>query len=244
MRTVIVVLVLVVAACGGTETGNPFTADTRLHAHSSEASRVAVLTDGTEARVDQVWIGAGAIAMLGADCTEVIATMPAPNAGTDRAQPGPEDLSYEMTPDPLCAIAVPLVQVTDAPLGAPPELLGHSVLIAGVRTSDGTPFRIRTGLIGSVYIPELVAGMHFTIDADQPSTFLGLDVASWIGGAVDLPGATPVGGVILIEMGGDEVRLAAFEANLARGFELYDDPDMSGSATAGEAKLAKGTEVR
>lgn len=243
-KVMIVVAMLSLAACGGTETGNPFTADTRLHAHSSDAPRVAVLTDGSEARVDEVWLGAGAITMLGADCTAVVATMPAPNTGTDRAQPGPEELMYEMTPDPLCAIAVPLVQVTTVPGGAPPELLGQSVLVTGVRTSDGAAFRIRTSIVGSVYIPELVAGTHFTIDEDQPSTFLGLDVASWITGAVDLAGATPVGGVIAIEMGGDEVRLAAFEDNLARGFELYDDPDMSGSASVGEAKLAKGTEIR
>jgi len=238
-----VVVALVLAACGGTETGNPFTADTRLHAHSSEASRVAVLSDGSEARVDQVWMGIGQTDMLGADCTEVVASVPPPHAEIDRAQRVPEDVTYDMTPVPLCAIAVPLIQATSVPMDAPIDLLGHSLLIQGVRTSDGSPFQIRTTRTGSVYMPG-VDGMHFTIDEDHASTFLGFDVASWISGAVDLAGATPVGGVIKIESGVDDVRLAAFEANLARGFELYDDPDMSGSATAGEAKLAKGTEIR
>jgi hypothetical protein len=232
------------AACGGTETGNPFMAETRLHAHSSDTGRVAVLADGTEARVDQVWIGASSIGVYGADCSTLVATMPAPATGDDHAQPGAQELTYDLREEALCAIAIPLVQVATLPAGAPPELAGHSILVTGVRTSDGVPFRIRTGLIGEVFIPEVTPGTHFTIAEDQPATFLGFDVATWIGGAVDLAGATPTAGTILIEMGADGARLAAFEDNLAPGFELYDDPDGSGSATPGEAKLAKGTDVR
>jgi len=243
-RLLTIVTAFALAACGGTETGNPFMAETRVHAHSSDAGRVAVLADGTEARVDQVWIGAGMIDLYGADCTTRVAQMPAPMTGDDHAQPGAEELTYQLREDPLCAIAVPLAQVGTVPAGAPPELAGHSILVTGVRTSDGVPFRIRTGLVAEVFIPELVAGTHFTIAEDQPATFLGFDVATWIGGAVDLPGATPTAGTILIEMGADDARLAAFEDNLAPGFELYDDPDTSGSATAGEAKLAKGTDFR
>jgi hypothetical protein len=244
VRKLALALALIVGGCGGTETGNPFTAETRLHAHSSEIARVAVLADGSEARIDQVWLGAGPIALIGDDCATPVVTTPAPAVDDDHAQPGAQELAYQLTPEPLCAIAVPLVQVATPPVGAPAELAGHSVLVVGVRTSDGAPFRIRTAITGRVYMPELVAGEHFTITEDQPATFLGFDVARWIAGGVDLAGATPTAGTIVIEAGTDAARTAAFEANLARGFELYDDPDRSGGANAGEAVLALGTAVQ
>jgi len=243
LRIFTLVVALFVAGCP-TDTGNPFTAEARLHAHSSEAARIAVLVDGSEARVDQVWISAGPIAFLGDDCATAVASTAAPVLDDDHAQPGAQELDLQLTGDPLCAIAVPLVQAAAAPADAPAELAGHSLLVLGVRTSDGVPFRIRTATTGTVYIPELVAGTHFAITADQPATFLGFDVASWITAGVDLAGATPSAGTIVIEAGVDDARLAAFEQNLAPGFELYDDPDRSGSAQLGEAKLAKGTELR
>jgi hypothetical protein len=240
-----VVYALVLALCSGcpTDTGNPFTGEARLHAHSSEAARIAVLADGTEARVDGVWLSSGPIDFLADDCTAIDGTTAAPAAGDDYAQPGATQLDVPLTGEPLCAIAVPLVAAVAVP-GAPAELVGHSLLVTGTRSGDGATFRIRTARTGSVYVPELVAGEHFAITREQPAVFLGFDVASWIAGAVDLAAAIPVGGLVAIEAGVDDLRLAAFETNLARGIELYDDPDRSGSASAGEAKLAKGTEIR
>jgi hypothetical protein len=244
VRKVVLVAALVSGGCP-TDTGNPFASEMRLHAHSSDVPRVAVLADGSLARVDQVWIGAGSITPLGDDCATRLDTQPAATpAIRDLAQPGAQDVVVELLEQPLCAIAIPLVQVAAAPTAAP-LLAGHSVLVLGVRTSDDVAFRIRTALTGQVFMPELVPGVHFTITEDQPATFLGFDVATWITGGVDLATAVPTGsGAIEIEAGLDDVRLAAFEANLAAGFELYDDPDASGSASTGEAKLAKGTQLR
>ena len=133
-----------VTACGGTETGNPFTGESRLHAHSSEPGRVGVVVAATEAEVTGVWLSTGAHRLLEDDCTTTAATTPVPDAGANHA--GPVTLvTFELDADPLCAIAIPLVVATAAPPGAPPELAGHSVLVTGTRE----PRRHRSSRSGS-----------------------------------------------------------------------------------------------
>jgi hypothetical protein len=238
VKVVTIVIAVVAAACGGTETGNPFTGESRLHAHSSEPGRVGVVVPATEAQVDGVWLSTGAHRLLGEDCTTTAATTPVPDAGANHA--GPVTLvTFELDEDPLCAIAIPLVVATTAPAGAPPELAGHSVLVTGTRNSDGTPFRIRLALASEIVLMN-VAG-PFAFSEDDAGMFLGFDVASWIDAGVDLAGATPVGTPLTIEidMTTDPTRAAAFAANFAAGLELYTDHDLDGSA-AGETKLADG----
>lgn len=231
-----IAIALAVAACGGTETGNPFTAENRLHAHSSEPGRVGVVTTATEAEVTGVWLSTGAHRLIDEDCTTTAATTPVPAPGANHA--GPVTLvMFELSPDPLCAIAIPLVVAAVAPPGAPPELAGHSVLIIGVRRADDVPFRIRAALATEITLMRVGPAFGFT--ADDPGMFLGFDVASWIDGDLDLANTVPIAGTIEIDATNDPTRLAAFVANLPAGLELYTDHDRDGSAS-GETVLADG----
>jgi hypothetical protein len=225
-----------IAACGGTETGNPFTVESRLHAHSSEPGRVGVVAAATEARVDGVWLSTGGHRLIADDCTTTAATTPIPDAGANHAGPV-TTVSFELDGDPLCAIAIPLVVAAAAPPGAPPELAGHSVLVTGTRLADAVPFRIRLALATDIVLMN-VAG-PFAFSEDDFGMFLGFDVASWIDADVDLAGATPVAGTIGIDAANDPARTAAFTANFPAGLELYTDHDRDGSA-AGETQLADG----
>lgn len=230
------------ALCTGcpTDTGNPFTSETRLHAHSSDPDRVGVDVDAVEAKVTEVWLGLGALEFHGG-CGDDDGTSTVP-AIADHALPAPQLVTTELTDDSYCGLGVSLHTVSgaDLPAGAPTLLIGHSILVGGVRI-DAVPFTIRSTITGTVDV-RAFGEDSFALGPEQP-TFLGFDVATWLVAAVDLAGAVPVGGIISIEAGVDDTRLAAFEAAFPGGVELYDDPDASGSAGAGEAKLAKGTEL-
>jgi hypothetical protein len=235
-KVVTIVIAATAAACGGTETGNPFTGEERLHAHSSEPGRVGVVVPASEAQIDGVWLSTGAHRLTEEDCTTAAATTPVPDAGANHA--GPVSLvTFTLDADPLCAIAIPLVVATAAPPGAPPELAGNSVLVTGTRNADGVPFRIRLALASELVLMNV--GGPFAFSADDAGMFLGFDVASWLDADVDLAGATPIAGTIEIDMTNDPARAAAFAANFPAGLELYTDHDLDGSA-AGETKLADG----
>ena len=88
-----------------------------------------------------------------------------------------------------------------------------------------------------------VAG-HFRVTAASPGLLLGFDVATWLRD-LDLAGATPGGdGVIRVDTEHDPLRLAAFEAALARGAELFRDTNQNGEVDGPEdALLARGTVI-
>jgi hypothetical protein len=230
-----------VVALGGcpTDTGNPYI-NARLHAHSSMPSAVPVGTQlGTIANTATVWIAAGAVAVTDAACAP-LATSIAGAGIADYAATTPllriDDVAAD---DTLCGGRLALAAGT-LPNGAPPELAGHTVLVTGQRAGDLVEYIIRTTAAGIVEIDDN-GGAPFTIDGTAASLFVGFDVYTWLAD-VDLAGAT--GDPIVIDAATDPARTAMFEADLARGIELYYDADNDGSAEGADDRfLARGTAV-
>ncbi len=227
------------AACEGTETGNPIRAEVRVHAHSSVPAAVAVAVGAGGAVVTGTWIAAGGLELIGSDCAEASGqTGPLP-AG-DYASGGAPQLALELLDPVQCAARVrvtPAAAVGDAPTA----LVGHTVLLVGTRR-DGTPFQLRTTAAGTLTLAATASS--FTLDEDMPALFLGFDVATWLDG-VDLDGAVANGsGLVLIEPATDPARVAAFDAALAAGVELYRDRDGNGRVDGpDDTLLARGTRL-
>lgn len=229
-------LALALAACtGGTETGNPVTAELRVHGHSSMPGQVAVVTDAGGAVVTGLWMRMPSVAMVDADCATAVASADGLGA-RDYAANALVELAIDDAP--LCALWVALDPQAAAPVDAPPALAGATVLVVGQR-ADGTPFVIRSTRAGTI----AVAGVSgpFRVTATTPGLLLGFDVATWLGD-VDLDGATPgADGVVRIDAATDPVRLAAFEAALGRGAELFRDVNQNGEVDGPEdARIARG----
>lgn len=227
------------AACtGGTETGNPVTAELRMHGHSSMPGDVAVTTSAGGAVVTGMWMRVPGLAMVDADCATPVAST-ADMSAQDYAITSLVELAIDDAP--MCAVSLVLDPLAPAPANAPPELANHTVLVVGT-LADGTPFAIRSARPGTLTVAE-VAG-HFRVTAASPGLLLGFDVATWLRD-LDLAGATPGGdGVIRVDTEHDPLRLAAFEAALARGAELFRDTNQNGEVDGPEdALLARGTVI-
>jgi hypothetical protein len=236
MKNLLAVIALAVAvACSGTETGNPFVAEVRVHAHSSEPTEIAVVVSGGGAVATSVWLQLGPLAFVESGCGASIATTTAP-AEADYAGAAVR-VEGELTSQPLCSLRAPLEPAAGGG-GAPAEVVGASVYVAGTR-SDGIPFIALSTRVGIVEVTGIDG--DFVVDADSPALFLGLDVATWFAD-VDLDGATPIGGTVRIDALNDLTRVAAFDAAIAAGIELYLDPNADGSADdPGDLLLARGS---
>jgi len=73
-----IALAVLAAACEGTETGNPFVGEIRVHAHSSAPAMVIVGDDGSTTRVTGLWLASADLALLGDDCAAAVATVARP----------------------------------------------------------------------------------------------------------------------------------------------------------------------
>ena len=238
MRALALILLGAAACTGGTETGNPVTAELRMHGHSSMPQAYAVGTAAGGAVVTGMWMRVPGLAMVDGDCATAVAS-----ADGMSAQDYTTAALVELAVDdaPMCAVSIALDPQAPAPTNAPPELAGATVLVTGTLV-DGTPFVIRSARAGTLTVGE-VAG-HFRVTADAPGLLLGFDVATWLRD-LDLASATPGGdGVIRVDAQNDPLRLAAFEAALARGAELFRDLNQNGEVDGPEdALLARGSVV-
>ena len=229
------------SGCAGTETGNPFQVELRADAHSSDPTAVAVGAGGAVV-VTEAWLSLDPIGLASAaDCDAVDPMGEAPDFGTaDHAAAGAVLEEFELDEGDYCRAVLPFVRAA-APLpeGAPPELEGASVVIAGELAATGTPFRLVSGLERAIDIRALADS--FPLGPDQPALFLGFDVATWFA-AVDLAGAELDGeGVAVIDTDSNSDLLTAFEADLAAGIELYRDLDRDGSVDPpDDQQLARG----
>lgn len=224
------------AGCEGTETGNPFQVELRADAHSSDPEAVAVGAGGAVV-VTEAWLALDRIRWSPTfDCFGS-ATMGSAEFGTaDHAASGAVLSVFEVPEGGYCRAVVPFVRA-EAPLpdGAPPELEGSSVVIAGELTATGTPFRLVSRAEPLVDVRTVADG--FLLAPDQPGLFLGFDVATWLG-AIDLTAAELDGeGVAVIDDGSNADLLAAFEGQLAGGIELYRDLDRDGAVDAPDDEL-------
>lgn len=228
------------SACFGTETGNPpLTAELTVDAHSSDPARVAIDVDASEAVVEEAWVVVGDVAFVGDDgCDAPAEVMPqlVGLGARDHAGPEPARTSFETTARDFCSVAVELELAETLPAGAPPELDGASVVLRG-RRGDGTPFTLVSAAPTTIDVRSL--GDRFRIDETRDGLFLGFDVAAWLDG-VDLSTGTPaMDGRVHVNATEHPELLAAFEANLSRGVELYRDDDLDGVPDA-PTPLARG----
>lgn len=238
MRAAPFALVLLLG-CVGTETGNPpLTAELTVDAHSSEPERVAIRADAAQAVIDEAWIALGAPTFAGdADCAmpdvppqlEPLGTRD--HAGSDFLQ-----RSFDLTEREVCLVEVPLaVGVGPIPSGAPAELATASIVLLG-RRADGAPFRVVYE--GDATVRLSPVDETFEIAGDGAGLFLGFDVATWLDGVALDVAEVGADGTVIIDPAENVDLHRAFEANLARGVELYRDDDLNGMPDG--AALARG----
>ena len=229
--------VLGASGCEGTETGNPFQVELRADAHSSDPAAVAV-GEGGAVVVSEAWLALDPIELAASsDCDTADAVADPPDFGVaDHAASGAVLEAFEADEGDYCRAVLPFVRAS-APLpeGAPVELEGSSIVLAGELTATGTPFRLVSRLERAVELRN--AGDSFSLDPDRPALFLGFDVARWLG-AVDLTSAEIDGqGVAVIDESSNADLLSAFQAELAAGIELYRDVDRDGTVDAPDDEL-------
>jgi hypothetical protein len=246
MRTFFTVAVLLsLVGCTGTETGNPFSAQLALDAHSSDPTRVAVRVSEGGDVVEQAWLVLAEIRFVEeAGCADDDGTDFEPLGAADHAQSGATVQEKTLpNPDVFCGIDVPLLTGDPAmlPPGAPAELGGASVLLIG-RTAGGAPFRISTAMTPNIRVAAVADAFPMSPADDEVAVLLGFDVAAFLRD-VDLSTAvTEVDGSIIIDATHNVALLTAFESALAAGMELYRDVDQDGTRDVPEdVLLARGT---
>jgi hypothetical protein len=222
------ILMLVAVGCGGTDTGNPFSLELSWDAHSSNPNAVDVGPSALRIAVDQAWIATGTVGFATADnCDELATATIDPLGPSDHAATGAVLQRTEVREGDYCRLVLPLLATETLPANAPTELQGMSVLLLGT-TADGTAFRVATDFIGDIDLAAV--GNSFALDSQTPNTFIGFDVAKWLGN-VDFSTAQLDGnGVIVIDPANNPTHYAAFVADLAAGIELYIDLDADGVA--------------
>ncbi|MCB9677999.1 MAG: hypothetical protein H6737_23065 [Alphaproteobacteria bacterium] len=225
-------LVALLLACtpdppqGVTETGNPeLDAQLRVTAYSTAPAQVGVDAPSGTLSVGEAWLAIDRVRFVrGAVCDapgeiEIDADGPFVR---DAAEPVPEPIAARLPSDDYCRIRLRLEPAPTAG-PAPAELVGHTVLVSGVR-ADGTPWTARTTEDFDI---DIRAAAPIALDAASEDLLVALDVATWLDG-IDLDSAVVTNGAIFIETGSNEPLLAAIETRLEAAFELYDDADGDG----------------
>jgi hypothetical protein len=240
----VLALALVPVACsGGTETGNPSFAGALSYTGYSSKSDVVVGDTGTAARVTvgRAFLSLGDVTLSrGRDCapgTLEQARVPALGVG-DHAIGAHNFTLFEATAGTYCSAQLPLTHVASAEqLGsAPPELEGHSILLAA-RLEDGTFVRILSAATPRLnLVPDRAS---FELGDGEPDLLMTFDFAAWLDD-LDFEGATRVEGSIEVSERVNPELLAVFEANLPRGVALYRDRDGDGRLDQNPERLAHG----
>jgi hypothetical protein len=206
-------------ACGVTETGNPVEVDLELQARSTAPEQVDVQAPAGITSVTQAWLAVDRIRFVRGDVCDGPGEEEFDLEGPfvrDSAAPIPEALRATLVEGDYCRVRMRLEPAVDAG-GAPGDLIGHVVLVSGVR-ADGVPWQLRsnTEVDADVRSVEPIPLTEATASLE-----VALDVATWLDG-VDLNAATPVDGLIRIEPGANDALLQAFEANFEASLELFD----------------------
>ena len=179
--------------------------------------------------VDALWLVVGEtrfVDVAACDEPQMVAPQVTALGGLDHAAAMFTERAVELEHDAFCSVGVRLQPSGDPlPAGAPPELAGASIVVLG-RLPDDTSFVI-VSRVDTEY--ELRAsGGRFDMSETDDGVFLGFDVAAWLAD-LDLASGTPgVDGRIRIDADDNPDLLAAFEARIGSGLELYRDNDHDG----------------
>ncbi|MEY4576870.1 MAG: hypothetical protein RL701_1573 [Pseudomonadota bacterium] len=229
------------AACVGTETGNPsFEGSLGYDAYSS-ASAIALQpsalsvgsvgnTDSDEparVAVRSAWLVLGEVSLLrDADCT---ARAPSSSVAVQALGTGDHVHSqvpptkFELHSGEYCGARLPLVLGAENPT-APDRLVDHSLLVRGT-LADGRNFELLSALALDV---TLHADHAFGLSPEHAGVVIGFDLAHWLEDlAWDQAQAEASGAVVADENSNTEL-LGAFEARIAGGVGLFRDADNNG----------------
>jgi hypothetical protein len=211
-------------ACGGSETAMPIDSSITkiaLTAVSTDESAVAVRSDSAALSVEEAGLSLRELEIM--PCSSDAASIGTRDYPVDLAFDPPALASFESGVSDYCGMRL---AIAPSPADDPPELASLGLYVRGTR-SDGLAFEIRSTLSLDV---ELLAssgaafGQHLAV---------GFDLAAWFAG-VDVDGASPTDGVVLIDASSNTDVLSAFEANSASAVALYVDADRDGVLDADE----------
>jgi hypothetical protein len=232
-----------VAACVGTETGNPsFEGTLSYNAHSSDAARVALLSgDPGAIVVNNAWLVLGDVGFVeGSACnTATPASGHADGLGIgDHAPPTAASTPLSLEAGRYCGVHLPLVHPPDVlPTDLPSEIAGHSVLINGT-LADGRRFLLRSASEDELFL--LATTGAFALDAELPDVLIGFDVATWLGELSWASAVEEADGSVLVDETHNESLLQEFESHLASGTTLFRDVDGLGQVRVDSERLAQG----
>lgn len=236
VRTICFVAIAALSACGGTETGNPYTQPLIVDAHSSDEGAYAVGVPTSGGVVAEAWVVGGELEFTeDPDCEMAGQTLDTLGLA-NHADAGPLARSVTLDPSMYCLL-VPLLSSNTRPADAPEELTNNAVVLVGTTTA-GTDFIAYAGRmeVGIGF------GTPFELVEDNPPLFVGFDVATWLEG-LDIDNGTQSMGRVVIGNGSNAALDAAFEQNIPRGIELFEDLNGNGIADAGELRIAAGTQL-
>jgi hypothetical protein len=217
-------LVPLLGACaGGTETGNPAVPTViGLQARSTDPQAWAVSESAGGGVISEAWVSLGEVDFLEEGRCTYLGELIYPGGPTlaviDLAADGVK-VEMELQAAAYCGVAFPLDQVTpELPDGAPEELHDNSAVVTGER-EDGVAFKL-------VYPEqdelELAAEVGlFDLSYDGDALLFAFDVSILMDG-VDLDSAElEPDGTIFIDATSNPELLEAFEVNLECSLELY-----------------------
>jgi hypothetical protein len=126
--------------------------------------------------------------------------------------------------DRYCAFEVQLRRLRGKLDGVPSELRGASIVVRGHR-ADGTPFVLQSRFSPSLLL-RARAMEGFSAAAPNTNWMIGVDVARWFAG-VDVNAGEVSGDirdrVLRVDDKSNPDLLAAFNANVEKGFALFED---------------------
>jgi hypothetical protein len=232
------------AACAGTETGNPsFEGRLAYDAYSSDPSVAALsVEDASEAaplRVDSTWLVLGDVHFLAEGACDAAqdGAVHATGIGEgDHAESGHVSTALALPEGRYCGVRLPLERARSAVAANVPDALAeHSVLIEGT-LADGTPLRLRSARQEPLV---LRSEQPFRFSADAAAVVIGFDVATWLRD-VDWSAAERADdGSIAIDVDHNRALFDVFDAALLEGTALFADPGESGAIDEAQ-RLASG----
>jgi hypothetical protein len=218
MRRATYLLALLLTACGGpgaiTETGNP-EMQMRYEARTADPDRVSI--DGgaaTAIALDEVTISVGDVRFVEGDACDTSAEIEhdAPGLTADLLL-DPEPVVFTLPATAYCRVRVRLDRA-DA-------LDDAAIRVHGTR-ADGTPVTLVSRATPEVDVRS--RGTPFALSEARDRLALAFGVDAWFAG-LDLDGADPTGGEVVIDEDHNEDLLDAFDDGVEAALALYDEVD-------------------
>jgi len=209
------------AACGGTETGNPGGAQVALGVRASDPAVVRVGGDGPGDRVDALLLAIDEAALIGCGATPSATPVFAGGALVDLVS-GAQ--SGGVPAGEYCGIRIILAPRDLPPVADAPGVAGATVAAHGVR-SDGVPFTV----VSRAPLTIVADGEPFQV-RDADTLLFAFDASRWLRGI--LAEAAVVEGRAVVD--GTGATAAQFERQVAA--DLFRDVNGNGAVDAGETR--------